>query len=221
MKHLWQFTKNRMPKRVSLIATGVLGVLLLAGPAGAFTITLTVDENGNGTINGFLGPQPLPSYFAADPGPGGLGSVLTYDMLNPPGLVSGDVQLIDPNGAVLDVIRFNANEVNPSGSTGSLLFYSDNVDGFDSKGDTSSPPGSNYTNLVSINEVGSESVNGAIYTPTAGQPGFVAGTEAQVTYIFRSDVPEPGSLIVLGLGFVTLGGISWAKRRKAEKAAAA
>jgi hypothetical protein len=142
-----------------------------------------VNENGVGTINGFAGLQPLPSYLAADPGPGGLASVLHYDLLNPPGLVSGDVLLQDGvGGPILDVVRFNADEVTPGGNTGTLLFYSDNIDVFDSLGDTPSPPGALYPNNITILEVGDEVNNGAIYTPLAGQPGFVAGAAAPVTY---------------------------------------
>ena len=81
------------------------------------------------------------SGFQDDPGPGGLAGVMTYGLLNPPGLVSGDVLLQDGvNGPVLDVIRFNPAEI-CSGSTGCLVFYSDNLDGFDALGDTASPPG--------------------------------------------------------------------------------
>jgi hypothetical protein len=42
-----------------------------------------------------------------------------------------------------------------------------------------------------------------VYTPTAGQPGFVAGAAVPVTYMIHSDsaVPDPGSIALLtGLG---------------------
>ena len=189
---------------------------------GAFSVNIIVDENGNGLLtntNGFS--SGLPAYFAADPGPGGLASVLTYDTLNPPGLVSGDVNLTDADfgGFVLDVIRFNADEVNPSGNRGSLLFYSDNIDGFDSKGDTSGPPGGSYTNSISISEdhlfwPGVGWFAGAIYTPTAGQPGFVNGAGGPVNYVLISDVPEPGTYaLVASLG---LSGVVLLRRRRSR-----
>src|SRR5262249_45896373 len=155
-----------------------------------------VDENGNGTLTntaGFSGT--LPSAMLADPGPGGLASALTYGLLNPPGLVAGDVLLVEPGGGGLlsDLIRFNANQ-GIAGTTGTLVFYSDNLDGAGDKADTGFPTAL-YTNTVTLTEVGGEgALNGITYTPIAGQPGFVAGAAGPVTYIIRSDVlPEPSS----------------------------
>ncbi|HZO89442.1 MAG TPA: PEP-CTERM sorting domain-containing protein [Chthonomonadaceae bacterium] len=187
----------------SLLALAA-GLLLWAGTASAQTpptVLITVDENGTGTgISPQLGFTFFPAFLAPDPGPGGLDSVLTYDLLGPPDLVAGDVLLFDEgiSANVLDVIRFN-----PAGTGGdpnypaSLLFYSDDIEGFDSLADTDSPPGAFYSNQVSIPEVGPEDNNGAFYTPTANQPGFVPGFA--VTYHFISDaaVPEPGALALL------------------------
>jgi hypothetical protein len=173
---------------------------------------ITVDENGNGTLL-FPGGSPIPTHgvLAADPGPGGLSSVLTYNLLGPPSLVAGDVLLSDA-GLVLDVIRFNPAGTGNPAYPASLLFYSDNVDGVDSLGDTPSPPSALYTNRVIIPELGDELNDGAIYAPTAGQPGFVAGFN--VTYNLISDgtgVPEPASITLLGFGLAAL---LIAKRKK-------
>lgn len=189
------------------VASSLLLAMVVFGLSGSafaqFAVRITVDENGNGTLTntaGFSGT--LPFALVPDPGPGGLASTLTYDMLNPPGLVPGDVFLLDQECAFtcfLDVVRFNASSF--TGGTGSLVFYSDNIDGFDAIGDTPSPPTAFYANQVSVLEVNlGNGVQGSIYTPIPGQPGFVAGAAGPVTYVLISDTPEPSSLLLLGSG---------------------
>jgi hypothetical protein len=160
-------------------------------------INIIVDENAHGTLVGFLGPQTLATFIGQDPGPGGLASVLQYDLGNPPGLVAGDV-LVSEAGGLDDVIRFNPTSF-VAGSAGSLAFYSDNLEGSHDLADTSTPPSSFYTNQVSLMEgligVG---IEGVIYTPVAGQPGFVAGASVPVRYTLISDAPEPTSWLLLG-----------------------
>jgi len=191
---------------LSLVALVALGFSSAAYAQG-FSVTITVDENGHGTLtntNGFF--AVLPFALVPDPGPGGLSSTLTYDTLNPPGLVAGDVFMTEGvGGPILDVVRFNDSSF--TGGTGSLVFYSDNVDGFDSLGDTPSPPQAFYANTITIPELGNESVNGAVYTPLAGQPGFVTGASGPVTYILMSDTPEPSTLLLLGSGLAAIGGV--------------
>ena len=180
--------------------------------------TITVDENGNGTIQFPGGPAgALPGVLAPDPGPGGLASALTYNLLGPPGLVAGDLILLEPGGGGLlsEIIRFNPAGT-AAGYPASLVFYSDNADGSDSLADKGFPT-SLYANNLTAVEVGPEiGPNGFTYTPTANQPGFIPGFG--VTYVIRSDlatVPEPSTLALCGLmGTLGAAGAAWKARRK-------
>ena len=194
---------------LAVVIVGSLCSLAFADPCP----TITVDENGNGTLDFRCSARaavPMPGVLAPDPGPGGLPAVLTYNLLGPPSLVAGDVLLTDADlgGAVLDVVRFN-----PAGTGGnpayqaSLVFYSDNAGGFDALGDTPSPPGAFYANTVRIAEVGTETNNGATYTPSSGQPGFVAGFNVSYNLISDAAVPEPNSIALFGGALLVLGSI--------------
>jgi len=188
--------------------------------------TITVDENGNGSLV-FPGGAPfnVPGVLAADPGPGGLALALTYNLLGPPGLVAGDLILLEPGGGGLisDIIRFNPAGTAP-GYAASLVFYSDNLDGADALADRGFPTAL-YGNNITFTEVGPEvGPNGFTYTPTANQPGFIPGFG--VTYVIRSDlapaIPEPSSLALCGvMGTLGAAGAAWKRRKRTAPTTAA
>ncbi|TMA35997.1 MAG: hypothetical protein E6J87_01930 [Deltaproteobacteria bacterium] len=143
----------KIDKRLFVVAVLLnLAVCLTGGRV--LALTIEVDEFGNGI--GTLG-----SAITNDPGPGGLPGVLTYFL--PFAGAQGDVLLYDADfGTFLDVIRFNGD--------GTLIFYSDNVDGFDAPADTPSPPSAFYPNVAQVDETGTEAFNDAYYTPTLASP---------------------------------------------------
>lgn len=201
---------------MGLLAAGAVlaSVGALSGPALAATPLISIDENGHGLLS-FPGSPSIHmvGVLSADPGPGGLASVMTYDMLGPPSVTDGDV-LFSDDGLILDVVRFN--NYGTGGAPGykaSILFYSDNIDGFDAAADTSGPPTSLYTNSLTLNEVGGF----AFYHPSAGQPGFVPGFD--VAYNLFSDgtfgVPEPATWSMMIMGFGLAGAALRARRRPA------
>lgn len=203
------------------ICLGLLLACSVSVQAQGFTVTISLDENGNGHFSNSAGfNQNLTGYLAPDPGPGGLASALTYDILNPPGLTSGDLFLTDPTTLLLsDVIRFNANEATQSGQ-GAVVFYS--LSGGGLLADTGFPT-ANYTNTFSL----VENVSGATsYTPLVGQPGFVTGAGGPVTYLLTSDaggvstVPDLGNAALL-MAFAMAALIIFARMSRGRFATAA
>jgi uncharacterized protein (TIGR03437 family) len=189
------------PRRLARLSRCTLAAALLAAPplwaSPGRVVTISVNTLGQGTFTGPFGsdpvdlpafarpvsagtppliPSPLVGVAAADPGPGGLASVLTYPLQNPPSLVFGDVQLTGPNG-VTELIRFNAAGTGNPNYAASLLFYSSPTDGVGHLVTTLTPPGTLYPNVVSV-------PLGTVYTPGPGEPGYVTFVETH--YIFNA-----------------------------------
>jgi hypothetical protein len=168
--------------------------------------TFSFHENGQGKLELPLlfggGVIPIPGVLMSDPGPGGLTSALAFTahpLVAP--FPEGDVVLLDANGHVSDILRFNP-ETNPGpGSPQLIFFYSNDHGGL--LADTGLPS-LMYENPVIIQENPS---GPTIYTPAPGQPGF--STDSPLGDSFRIfSTPDTGStLLMLGAaiaGFVFL-----------------
>jgi PEP-CTERM motif len=169
----------------------------------SFAQIYTFDEFGNSTGSGIS-----QGFFQYDPsGPSGIGMpapipVLVYNLSF--SVIPGDVVLTEPGspaGTVVnsDLIRF----WNPTGGGPSqIIFYSDfsATDPADAPADSGMPPGL-MPLVITIPEAGPEGNNGALYTPTPNEPGFILSTSLPpATYNIISDVPEPSALALAALG---------------------
>ena len=182
-----------------LFAVALSGNTLLAQPT---MPTFSFHENGQGQLelpNGVV--IPFPGALTSDPGPGGLTSALTFTahpQLNP--FPVGDVVLLDGDGHVSDILRFNEATSGPSGLTQLIFFYSNDQGGL--LADTGLPS-LMYDNTVTIQESQS---GPTIYTPTTGQPGFSSDSPVgDAFHIFST--PDTGSTLLMfavGIGFLAL-----------------
>ena len=179
------------------------------------SVTVTVDENGVGRFQNNSGYDvAVPGFLMDDPGPGGRSSALTYFLGNPPGLVSGDLLLEWPGGVLRELIRFN--HINdPDGNAGTLLFYSAIIGGTHTLADVGFPTAL-YANTLTQLLPGPGPLD-LVYTPTAGQPGYIQGITGPTTYILQispTPVPEPSTAILVLTGMLGVGVVVRGRSRK-------
>jgi hypothetical protein len=189
---------------LALVAACAIFGLHISGAAAQIpvTVTISVDENCNGTRTFSDGSSDhLSCSMQPDPTNANL-PALTYTF-NTESITTGDLNVGEGPGVLSDVIRF---EFDASKSIASLVFYSDisPLDSADALADTGLPLLGGLP-FAFCPEVGAEGNNFCTYTPIEGQPGFVPGLV--FTYVIKSDttVPEPGSLALLAIGVGVLG----------------
>lgn len=173
----------------------VFACLYAITTASLFAQIYTFDEFGNSSGTGIT-----PGILQPDPSGGLAANVLVYNLPFP--VIPGDVVLTEagtPGATASDIVRF----WDPTGAGPSqIIFYSDfsSSDPPDSPADTGLPPRLMPLSIT-VPEVGPEGNNGAIYTPTANQPGFILSTALPpATYNIISDVPEPNAVALVALG---------------------
>jgi len=198
-------------KKILFLVTALVFSAALNAPA---VVLMTVDENGNGNIDG--APVFPAGFLLQDPGPGGLANALNYPLATTAfsigTAVAGDVLITEPGagGTLSDLIRFRPGTLFPSPSPSILTFYSDNSDGVDSLADIGFPTALN-ANRVTLPETGVEGGLQLIhYAPLPNQPGYVDDQtnpgHTAIAYVFISDVPEPtttalgGTILALAFG---------------------
>ncbi|WP_291297855.1 hypothetical protein [Elioraea sp.] len=205
-----------------------LAALSLNAPAQASErLHWTFDSHGTAAffLQGEL-QDPYPQGMVGpDPGPGGLGAVLSYFIANasdPALMVAGDVQLCLSlalcDVSSTDILRFNS----APGAQGVFVYSSPFFPRIGEPGslaDTPSSPLDFYANRLFFEITADDTT--FFYKPEPGQPGYInafdgRAFEASYTYVTR--IPEPGTalLVASALAMLGLAGARGARRPRAR-----
>jgi hypothetical protein len=195
----------RHGRALGVVALLMYTLVVAATPALA-TFDLFFDENGNGAISQNGGPlTPLQGTLQPDPSDGGA-LELTYFL--PEHVINGDVAIFEPQTSNLsDGLRFTDAAGNLQGATADRMIYLSDREPNEPNTDLADTP--NPTNFGqfgfngTLQEVGPEGNNGFDWFPGGN------------SYHGISDVPEPGSVILLATGMLGMALYGWRRHRKA------
>jgi hypothetical protein len=188
--------------RVLLVLGFAAAVIQLITTGVQAQVVVTFDENGTGTIvGGPFGGVPIPLGVAGT-------HPLVYT-LPAPLAAPGDLIIYEDaaHTQFSDLVRFDLNVI---------TFYSDlepnqPLAGSDLADVTVLPTTSGG---VILTEVGTEGNNGVQWTPIpgSGAPGdSLSLTGFTTSYVVISDIPEPGTVVLVGIGML---GLLAVRRRK-------
>ena len=205
-----------MKKLITICLVCVLTAAAWGTPVsnGNININIIFNENGNGNFNGT--PLVWDMGIPLQAGRNDQYATLYYEL--PSLVVEGDLVLYEPDqptgDIVSDVLRFvNVRGVTGAPIEGRAYVYSDIEQGEKSTdlADTRIPY-DYLPNSAGTEEQGTEDGwNGIVYTPWYSPevqqylPGYMMQYgENGVTYNFTSDIPEPATIALLGLGALSV-----------------
>jgi hypothetical protein len=176
------------------LALAVIWTIAATSALGQTNQIWTLDENGPALLSGPISGYSNGSY-QFDPQSGLTGWY--YSLGGPGANVPGDLMLLEPGtGAYSDLLRFDG---------AGVFFFSDLEAGElnPDMADVSILP--NPNNPVILTEIGPEGNNGVLYTPGPTDPGFdLTGLLPGLQYNIISDIPEPSTIALAGLGVAVL-----------------
>jgi hypothetical protein len=184
----------------------VAGLVYATTTLSSLAQVITFDENGRGNFAG----TALPFAVGPDPTGGIAANVLIYTL--PFAVTPGDIGLIENTNTtslnLSDVVRFFTPT---TGNNSEMIFYSDFEATDPTPRDLADSGLPQSPNAFLIFETGPEGNNGAVWNPAPGQPGSMP-SGGTLQYNIISDVPEPGTLTLAGLG----GGLLLAALRRRQ-----